>query len=202
MWLPQNALWQGTIFEAALTSAISTDLPGDCTAVVTKNVYSSLDGHLMLIPQGSILFGAYNSSISYAQSRVQVGWYALIRPDGLQITLGNMSATDAHGKAGLKGIINDHPFQYLKALGLITAMNVAVGEFRGTAQQSANPYIQQLMADSVNITTRFGEKLIDRALDVQPTITVKAGTKINVVTNMNLFIPPLAPYQVNEPYTR
>lgn len=74
-WLPLNSVWQGTIFVVPLTSDISTDLPGECTAVVTKNVYSSQDGRYLLIPQNSKLLGSYNSSISYSQSRVQVGWH-------------------------------------------------------------------------------------------------------------------------------
>lgn len=81
-WLPLNSIWQGTIFDVTLTSDISTDLPGECTAVVTKNVYSSQDGRYLLIPQNSKLLGSYNSSISYSQRRVQVGWHTLIRPDG------------------------------------------------------------------------------------------------------------------------
>ena len=108
-WLPLNSIWQGTIFDATLTSDICTDLPGECTAVITKNIYSSQDGRYLLIPQNSKLLGSYNSSISYSQSRVQVGWHTLIRPDGYMVNLGNFNATDKKGASGLKGRINDHP---------------------------------------------------------------------------------------------
>jgi type IV secretion system protein VirB10 len=95
VWLGPATIWQGTIFEATLTSNINTDLPGEVMAVISKNVYSSLDGKYLLVPQNSKLFGSYNSSISYSQSRVQVAWHTLIRPDGYAISLGNMAATDA-----------------------------------------------------------------------------------------------------------
>ncbi|MDR2759122.1 MAG: hypothetical protein LBB78_07070, partial [Spirochaetaceae bacterium] len=88
VWLGPATIWQGTMFEATLTSNINTDLPGEVTAVISKNVYSSLDGKYLLIPQNSKLFGSYNSSISYSQSRVQVAWHTLIRPDGYAISLG------------------------------------------------------------------------------------------------------------------
>jgi type IV secretion system protein VirB10 len=199
-WLAPNTVWQGTIFEAILTSSINTDLPGEATAWVTKNVYASQDGKYLLIPQNSRLFGSYNSSISYSQSRVQVGWHTLIRPDGYMINLGNMQATDPQGATGLKGFINDHPFQYLKALALLTAFNIVNNEFTATMADTQNQYVQNIMANSQEMANLLGSKLIDRALDVQPTITIKSGTKINVVVNTTLTLPPLPLYEVTRPY--
>ena len=204
-WLPLNSVWQGSIFEAALTSDINTDLPGECTAWVTKNVYSSQDGRFLLIPQNSRLLGSYNSAISYSQSRVQIGWHTLIRPDGYMINLGNMQATDPRGASGLKGFINDHPFAYLKALGLITALSLVNSQFNSTmenAQQSQNQYVQNILANSQDMSNRLADKIIERALDIQPTIVIRAGAKINIVANQNLVLPPLTPYGVTEPYHR
>lgn len=199
-WLPLNSVWQGTIFDVTLTSDISTDLPGECTAVVTKNVYSSQDGRYLLIPQNSKLLGSYNSSISYSQSRVQVGWHTLIRPDGYMVNLGNFNATDTKGASGLKGAINDHPFAYLKAIALMSAVNIVNSELQATAASSANEYVQNVMANSQEVATTLGSKLIDRAMDVQPTITIRAGTNINIIANTMLELPPLEPWKVTESY--
>ncbi|MDD6653614.1 MAG: TrbI/VirB10 family protein [Treponema sp.] len=199
-WLPLNSIWQGTIFDATLTSDISTDLPGECTAVITKNIYSSQDGRYLLIPQNSKLLGSYNSSISYSQSRVQVGWHTLIRPDGYMVNLGNMNATDKKGASGLTGLINDHPFAYLKAIALMSAVNIVNSELQATAASSSNEYVQNVMANSQQVATTLGEKLIDRAMDVQPSIKIKAGTTINIVANTNLELPVLEPWEVTEPY--
>jgi type IV secretion system protein VirB10 len=202
VWLGPATIWQGTIFEAVLTSSINTDLPGEVTAVISKNVYSSLDGRYLLIPQNSKLFGAYNSSISYSQSRVQVAWHTLIRPDGYAVSLGNMAATDSQGAAGVTGRINNHFFQYLKAVVLMSVFNVINSEFESTAAATDNRYVQNLMADSQSVATTLGAKLIDRALDVQPTITIKAGLAINIVANTTLTLPPMEPYGVTQPYRR
>ena len=206
-YIPLNSIWQGSIFNAILTSNINTDLPGECTAIISKNIYSSQDGSLLLIPQNSKLLGSYNSSISYSQSRVQVGWHTLIRPDGYQLNLGNMNATDAQGASGLRGFINDHPLQYLKALALTSAFTFAGMELKavGTVTKpdgttTTNPYIQQLATDALTISNRIGEKLIDRALDVQPTITIKSGTKINIVANTNIVMPPFELFEVTQSY--
>jgi type IV secretion system protein VirB10 len=202
VWLGPATIWQGTIFEATLTSNINTDLPGEVTAVISKNVYSSLDGKYLLIPQNSKLFGSYNSSISYSQSRVQVAWHTLIRPDGYAVSLGNMAATDPQGATGLKGVINDHPFQYLKAIALMSVFNIISAEFENTAGTTDNQYVQNVLANSQSVATTLGSKLIDRALDVQPTITIKAGLGINIVANTTLALPPLEPYGVTQPYHR
>jgi type IV secretion system protein VirB10 len=111
-----------------------------------------------------------------------------------------MAGTDAQGAAGLKGIVNDHPFQYLKALGLMSVFNIISSEFENT--QTDSPYVQTVLADSQSITKTLGSKLIDRAMDVQPTITIKAGVKVNIVANTILSLPPLQPYQVTMPYQR
>lgn len=199
-WLPLNSIWQGTIFDATLTSDICTDLPGECTAVITKNIYSSQDGRYLLIPQNSKLLGSYNSSISYSQSRVQVGWHTLIRPDGYMVNLGNFNATDKKGASGLTGLINDHPWAYLKAIALMSAVNIVNSELQATAASSTNEYVQNVMANSQEVATTLGQKLIDRAMDVQPSIKIKAGTVINIVANTNLELPVLEPWEVTEPY--
>jgi type IV secretion system protein VirB10 len=155
-----------------------------------------------MIPQNSKLFGTYNSSISYSQSRVQIGWHTLIRPDGYQINLGNMTATDPQGAAGIKGVINDHPLAYIKAIGLMSVFNIVGREYSSQLQNTSNPYVQDLIANSTEVTTKMGEKLIDRALNVQPTIRIKEGTRINIVVNQTVYLPPLDPYKVSMRYNR
>lgn len=201
-WLNLNTLWQGTIFEATLISELNTDLPGEITAKIAKNIYSSQDGRYLLIPQNSVLYGTYNSSISYSQSRVQVAWHTLIRPDGYQIQLGNMNGTDAKGASGLKGFVNDHPLAYLKAIGLMSVFSIVNSEFSATMGQTQNQYVQNVLANSQQVTNELADKLIDRAMNVQPTIKIKSGTKINIVVNQNLVLPPVENIEVTQPYHR
>lgn len=197
-----NTLWQGTIFEATLTSELNTDLPGEITARIAKNIYSSQDGRFLLIPQNSIVYGTYNSSISYSQNRVQVAWHTLVRPDGYQIQLGSMNGTDAKGASGLKGFVNDHPMAYLKAIGLMSVFSIVNSEFDSAMGNTNNPYVQNVMANSQEVTMELADKLIDRAMNVQPTIKIKAGTKINIVVNQNLSLPPCEDIPVTQAYHR
>ena len=202
LWLGLNTIWQGTIFNVILTSEINTDLPGEVTGRVSKNIYSSQDGRYLLIPQNSVLIGNYNSSISYAQSRAQVIWHTLIRPDGYQINLGAMNGTDTKGAAGLKGFVNDHPMAYLKAIALMSTFSIINGEFQATQAETNNQYVQNIAANSQEMVNKLGEKLIDRAMDVQPTIIIKAGTQVNVVVNQNLTLPEYKKPEVTQKYMR
>ena len=202
LWLGLNTIWQGTIFNVVLTSEINTDLPGEVTGRVSKNVYSSQDGRFLLIPQNSVLIGNYNSSISYSQSRAQAIWHTLIRPDGYQINLGAMNGTDTKGSAGLKGFVNDHPMAYVKAILLMSTFSIINGEFQATQKETNNQYVQNIAANSQEMVNKLGEKLIDRAMDVQPTIVIKAGTEVNVVVNQNLTLPEYKKPEVTQKYMK
>lgn len=201
-YLGLNTIWQGTIFEVVLTSDINTDLPGEITARIAKNIYSSQDSRYLLIPQNSVIYGTYNSSISYAQSRVQVQWNTLVRPDGYQIDLGAMNGTDSKGASGIKGFINDHPGAYLKAIGLMSVFYIANSRLQNAVDSSSNNYVQNVAANSQQIVNELGEKLIDRAMNVQPTIRIKAGTKLNVVANKTISLPPVEDFPVTQKYKR
>lgn len=202
-WLGLSTVWQGTIFEVITTSEINTDLPGEVTARLSKNIYSSQDGRFLLIPQNSILLGQYNSSISYAQSRAQIIWHTIIRPDGYQIDLGGMNGTDAKGASGVKGFVNDHPMAYVKAIFLMSTFNLMnSGLQRQVDNQRASSFVKDVAANTQNTMNKLSEKLIDRAMDVQPTIKIKAGTKMNVVVNQNLSLPALEDFEITDRYKR
>ena len=189
-YLPQDSIWSGTVIPAVLLTGINTDLPGQIKAQVSENVYDSQTGTVLLIPQGSILIAEYNSSVSYSQKRVQIAWNTLIRPDGYQLTLGNMNGVDNAGLSGVKGWVDDHLFEYVKAMGIISVFTAINGEFDAQMKAlSNNQYAANLLQQNQNIINQLGSKLIDRALDVQPTIFVNNGQKVNVFVNKPLILP-------------
>ncbi len=67
--VPQQSpyeLKRGSVIPATLITGINSDLPGRITAQVSQNVYDSATGHRLLIPQGTKLFGRYDSKVSSA----------------------------------------------------------------------------------------------------------------------------------------
>ena len=203
-FLSAFSIFQGTIIPAVLITGINTDLPGDIIARVTSNVYSSQTGQFLLIPQGTLLFASYNSSVSYAQNRVQIAWHTLIRPDGFMMELGNMQGADAQGYAGVRGKVDHHVWAFLGGMLLTTA--VGLGETARKVEQlpknSKNSYLNSATNSAYDATKRLADKIIDRALDIQPTIVIAPGESVNVLTNANLALPPVAPPAVTRRYIR
>lgn len=201
-YLNDTTLWDGTIISAALTTAINTDNPGVVIARVTENVYSSKDHSYLLIPEGSLLMATYNSSISYGQNKVQVAWNLLIRPDNYRIQLGNMNGVNAQGASGYKGMVNNHPFETLKALGMVAIYSVIQTEVTSQINTQNNEYLKNTMTDVYGEASKLGNKIVDRALDIKPTIKIKEGTEIKLITNTPLELPPVEVYNATERYIR
>lgn len=201
-FLSVYSLWDGTVITGALETAINTDNPGQVIARVTENVYSSYDSSFLLIPAGTLLYADYNSNVSYGQDRVQIAWNLLIRPDGYRLELGNMNGVDAQGASGTKGSVNNHSFQTLKALGLVAMFSIIQTEANSTINSQNNPYIQNSLTDVYTEASRLGHSIVERALDIKPTITLKQGDEIKIITNTPLELPPVKVNQVNRSYVR
>src|SRR3546814_7536524 len=88
----------GTVIPAALLTAVNSDLPGQVIATVTEQVYDSVTGRHLLIPQGSRLIGQYDSQVPFGQRRALLVWTRLIRPNGSSLVLDRLPATDAAGQ--------------------------------------------------------------------------------------------------------
>lgn len=201
-YLSYASLWDGTIITGALVTAVNTDNPGVIIARVTENVYSSYDSSFLLVPEGTLLYATYNSSVSYGQNRVQIAWNLLIRPDGYRMELGNMNGVDAQGQSGTKGRVTNHPFETLKALGLVAVFSIIQTEITKDIETQNNEYLQNSMSDVYAEASKLGNKIVDRALNIKPTITIKQGTQIKFITNTPLELPPVKVNQVNRKYVR
>ena len=201
-YLSKAALWDGTIISGALVTAINTDNPGVVIARVTENVYSSQDHSYLLIPEGSLFMATYNSSVSYGQNKVQVAWNLLIRPDNYRVQLGNMNGVNAQGASGYKGSVSNHPFETLKALGMVAVYSILQTEMTNDINSQNNEYLKNAMTDVYAESSKLGNKMVDRALDIKPTIKIKEGTEIKLITNVPMELPPVEVNQATQKYVR
>jgi type IV secretory pathway VirB10-like protein len=180
-------LQAGTVIAGALNTKISSDLPGQIVGHVTQNVYDSPTGRYLLIPQGSTLFGAYNSGISFGQQRTQIIWTRLIFPDGESLVLEKLPGGDAIGQSGLSDEINNHWGQLFKAA-LVTTL-LSVGSEAGTSWNENN-LMQAIRSGASNGFSMVGNRLIDRSLNVQPTLTDRPGLPFTVLVGHDLLLKP------------
>ncbi|WP_016738611.1 TrbI/VirB10 family protein, partial [Gluconobacter thailandicus] len=182
-------LQAGTVIAGALNTKISSDLPGQITGHVTQNVYDSPTGRFLLIPQGSLLFGAYNSGISFGQQRTQIIWTRLIFPNGSSLVLEKLPGADAIGQSGLSDEVNNHWGQLFKAA-LVTTL-LSVGSEAGTSWNENN-LMQAIRSGASNGFSMVGNRLIDRSLNVQPTLTDRPGLPFTVILNRDLILKACA----------
>lgn len=185
-------LQAGTVIVGALNTKISSDLPGQIVGHVTQNVYDSPTGRYLLIPQGSLLFGACNSGISFGQQRTQIIWTRLIFPSGESLVLEKLPGGDAIGQSGLSDEVNNHWGQLFRAA-LVTTL-LSVGSEVGTSWNENN-LMQAIRSGASNGFSMVGNRLIDRSLNVQPTLTDRPGLPFTLILNRDL---PLKPWKEKE----
>ena len=114
----------GSIIAASLVTGLNSDLPGLVVAQVTENVYDSVTGRTLLIPQGARLIGSYDSVVAFGQSRALLVWRRIVLPDGSSVQIDNLPATDAAGYAGLEDEVDYHTWRLLKGVALSTLLGV------------------------------------------------------------------------------
>lgn len=188
----------GSVIPGALVTAINTDLPGEVIGQVTENVYDSATGQYLLVPQGSRLLGKYQSLVSNGQNRALLVWRRLIFPNGNSIVLDGMPGTDQAGMAGLKDGVDYHLDKLATATALTTAIAYAGNLARNP--QTGNGYSSgDVVGDTVaQQANRVGERIIDRELDLQPTITIRAGWPLRVLVNKDIVLAPYAGHKTEE----
>ena len=183
-------LMAGTVIPAALVTAVNSDLPGQVIASVTEQVYDSLTGQHLLIPQGSRLIGQYDSQVAYGQRRVLLVWTRLIRPDGSSLTLDQLPATDATGQVGVEDAVDWHWRQIVAGAALSTLIGVGA-ELAAPNRTNADGLIVIATRESVQDTVnQVGQQITRRNLDLQPTLTVRAGFPVYVMVSQDLALGP------------
>ncbi len=180
-------LMAGTIIAASLISGLNSDLPGFVIAQVTEHVYDSVSGRTLLIPQGSRLLGRYDNVTAFGQKRALVVWQRLILPDGSSVLIDNLPATDTSGYAGLADSIDLHTFQLLKGVALATVLGVGTELALGS---SDNSLVRALQAATQATGNRVGQRLVERHLDVGPTLTVRPGWPLRVIVHKDIVLKP------------
>ncbi len=180
----------GNIIPASLITGIRSDLPGQITAQVTENVYDSTTGHFLLIPQGTRLIGIYDSQVAFGQSRVLLVWTRLIMPNGRSIVLERQPGADTAGYAGLEDEVDNHWGALFKAALLSTLLGVGseLGSTSGTGSNS--DVILALRHGSSDSLNQTGQKIVQRNLNIQPTLTIRPGFPVRVIVNRDLVLEP------------
>ncbi|WP_316979533.1 TrbI/VirB10 family protein [Shumkonia mesophila] len=177
----------GTVIPASLVTGIKSDQPGLVIAQVTGNVYDTPTGRYLLIPQGARLIGQYDSVIAFGQRRALVIWNRIVMPDGSSVVIDNLPATDTAGYAGLEDEVDYHTWRLITGVALSTLLGVGT---ELTFGQDESDLVRAFRESAQRDVNRAGQRITERNLDIQPTLTIRPGWPFRVIVHKDLILLP------------
>lgn len=189
----------GAVIPGVMLTGVNSDLPGNMIAQVSRHVFDSATGRNLLIPQGTRIYGVYDSRIVYGQERVLIAWNRLIFPDGSSITLGAMPGADMAGMAGFNDEVNNH---YTRIFGSALMMSLVSGGMAyaldgvndSTETENGTRMTDEMTASLAQQLGQTTTTLLQRNLSIKPTLEIRPGYQFNIVVTKDVIF--------KEPYTR
>ena len=182
-------LFEGTVIETVLLNRLDGQLQVPVECLVTTEVFSHDRRHL-LIPAGSKVLGEARKVESFGQSRLAVFFHRLVMPDGYSASLDHFAGLNQVGDAGLRDQVNNH---YLRIFGVSLAVGAvaaaAEGGTSGALTASGSDLLRQGFAQS---TAQSAAHILDRFLNVLPTVTIREGHRIKIYLSGDLALPDYA----------
>jgi type IV secretory pathway VirB10-like protein len=183
----RTILQAGAVIPASLQTGINSDVPGLVTALVTAPVHDSLTGDHLLIPQGSRLVGAYQDGVTYGDRRLRVLWTRLILPNGWSMSLSGLEASDVTGAAGLPAEVDNQ-------VGRLAVASLASGALATAANAAEDDDDDRIGPSVANAAAQeaasVGGRIVDRELQVRPTLRVPAGAPVRIIVSRDLVLRP------------
>ena len=189
-------VFEGTVLETALVTRLNGDFSGPVICMLTNNIYSH-DGQRLLIPAGTKVLGETKRVEGFGQTRLAVAFHRLIMPDGYSVDLDQFHGLNQIGETGLKDQVNHH---YLQIFGA----SIAVGAIGGLAQVGTNTSslgLPQTPTDAYRqgVAASFAQSsthILDRFLNLLPTITIREGHRVKVYLTQDLLVPDYAQHEM------
>lgn len=186
-------LFEGTIIETVLTNRLDGTFSGPVNCMVSYDVYSRNHLHV-LIPSGSRVLGDVHPVQSFDQRRLAVSFHRLIMPDGYSVNLDQFHGLDQIGETGLQDQINHHYVQIFGA-------SIAIGLIAGLAQENTQYDTSITASDAyrqgvANSLAQSSQHVLDRFLNVLPTITIREGQRIKIYLAEDLSLPAYENHEI------
>ena len=183
MEFPTRTLAQGSVIQAALQTAINSDLPGSVVAVVSEPV-PAFSGNQILIPLGSRLFGQYRSGIELNQKRILILWTRVLTPDGVSMEIASVGG-DQLGRSGLTGFVDTKFGARFGGAALISI----IGAAPAVAASSTDNEVASTVLESVgdDLKDAVGTVIAEQ-ISISPTIYIDQGASVTVLVDRDIVI--------------
>jgi type IV secretory pathway VirB10-like protein len=182
----EYVLFEGTILEALLINRLDGSFAGPINCLLSNDIYSHDRQHL-LIPAGSKIVGEANKVDTFGQARLAVAFHRLIMPDGYSVNLDRFQGLSQEGATALKDKVNNH---YARIFGA----SIAIGFLGGVAQLGTGSVLNSNSTDRIREgfgvgMANGGEHILDRFLNILPTVTIREGSRIKIYLSNDVLLP-------------
>lgn len=186
-------LFEGTILETVLLNRLSGDFNGPVECLVTTDIYSHDRQHL-LIPSGTKVLGETKRVEAFGQTRLAVAFHRLIMPDGYSVNLDQFKGMNQIGDTGLRDQVNNHYFKIFGA-------SLAVGAIGGISEAQSSGLLNQTGVQSMEAGVgqsmgQTSQRILDKFLNILPTITIREGHRVKVYLSGDLALPDYANHKM------
>ena len=183
-------VYEGSVLDTVLMNRLDGDAAGPVKVLVSNPLYSHDHQHI-IIPEGTVVLGEAKKigAAGFGQQRrMAVVFHRLIMPDGYSVDLDQFHGLDQIGEEGLKDKVNNH---YLEIFGSSIALGVIAGTSEitqggGTITTSGSQALTNGTAASVS---QSATSILDRFMQIPPTITIREGHRIKVYFTQDLLLP-------------
>jgi type IV secretion system protein VirB10 len=177
---------EGSIIETVLTNRLDGTFAGPVNCMVTTPVYAADHQHL-LVPAGARVLGDATAVTTFGQSRLAVAFRRLLLANGRRVDLQSFHGLNQIGETGLRDLVNYHYAQIFGA-------SLAIGAIAGLAQSSTSGGLTTTSFDayrqgSAASLAQSTAHILDRFLNILPTVTIREGHRVKIYLANDLDIP-------------
>jgi type IV secretion system protein TrbI len=180
-------VFEGTSIDTVLVNRLDGEFAGPLKVMVTNPIYSQDRQHL-LVPEGTFILGDVQKVGGLGQKRLAVTFHRLLMPDGYSVDLDQFHGLDQAGATGLKDKVNNHYVEIFGAsiaLGIISGAAEASNANQGYNQTGSETYKQGISSS----LAQSGATVLDRFINIPPTITIREGHRIKVYITQDMLLP-------------
>ena len=182
----------GAIVPAALLTGVDTARAGPVVAMVTQNVFDTVSGRHLLVPQGTRLIGRHEGESAYGDRRAFLVWERLILPNGKSLILDGEPGVDAEGAIGVRGQVDRRLFPLLVGT-LFAGAVTTLGQMARDDSGGSGGWLGDAGDAAAIEGAQVGGRLVDRELEVRPSIRLRAGALVRVMITRDLILEPYQP---------
>lgn len=125
--------------------------------------------------------------MAFGQSRILLVWTRIIMPNGSSIALERQPGAETGGCAGLQDEVDNYWGMLFKAAVLSTMLSVRA---KAGTSQNENNLVQVIRSGASNSISQTGQQIVQRQLNIQPTLTIRPGFPVRVIVTRGLVLAP------------